>query len=161
MNFFNKWIESKTKNVIEELADLTARELKQNNKKAPLFEGLELNRENLLSFIIAEICFEMKINPLFKQIKIRPEYEEFLNKKRGVQEFQLCYKSMVDYYNGKPNLDKALKNLTWQYLVTCWSAPTEMRQNPVLLMSVGLHLAMLRGSIKKYLEGWLIKQITF
>lgn len=78
------------KNSIEIFAEELANS--ENKHKNQLFEALELahidtsklslNREKVLSFVVANILFILETNPRHKGVKFNREIEIFLNKER-------------------------------------------------------------------------------
>lgn len=150
----------RSSNKIEEFAKFAVEELKRVNKKHPLFEGMELEEKNIQSFIVAQICFEMAVNPNLKLAKIKPEYKELIEEEKNKEAVGVFYKHMMNYYEGIPNLDKALHNLTSTYLTICWSASEEKLHDAAFLLAASMHMTQLRVLIKNYLEGFLMKEIV-
>lgn len=145
-------------NLIEVIVDTLAKDEKRNSllKNSPFLKGrlLEFNRNSITSFIIAELCFEMDVNPKFQSVRLKKEYADIIEKGKNTRAFRLLYKNMHAYYVGNPSLDKALWNITYSYLETVWGIE-EIIPDPILLTTYSMHLAKVRVNLKTYFEGAL------
>lgn len=121
---------------------------------SPLLDNrqLILNHDNIFSFVIAEIYFEINFNPIFQKIHLKKDYADIIEKEKNNRVFHLLYNSFVDYYNGNPNLDKALWNISYAYLETVWGIKEKIR-DPILLTAYGTYLSRVRVVIRdKFIE---------
>ena len=153
MGLFNRFFNTKRKNIIEEIIAILIKEEKKNPllKKSPFLKNkqFDLSEEGIISFVIAELCFQMDTNPKFQSLKFKKEYSDIIENQKNKQAFNLLCSSMHKYYNGDPNLDKALYNITYAYLESVWML-TEIIPDAVMLTSYNMVISNMRLRIKNY-----------
>ena len=104
-----------------------------------------------------ELSFYLEKNS--DKIELKEEYSEFINQKTKTESFIKLKQSFTDYYNGEPNLNKALWNITSNYLNFVWTAPQNLLKNPIALTIYSQHISQIRGSLKRHIESDLINKI--
>lgn len=151
MKLLNGFFKRKKLNLFE----IIAYKIENEEKKKALFDSpfinkqqLTLNYNGILSFVIAVFYYEVNFNSKFKEIRLKKEYSDIIEKRNSDKSFQLFYNYMVDYSKGVPNLDKALWNITYTYLHTVWGIEKTAR-DPILLTVYSVYLTEIRITIKE------------
>ena len=156
MGLLTNIFKSKPKNEINKLERIIARETTQRMTLKEL-GGLAFNPENHLNFIIAELSFYLETNS--EKIELKEKYIEFINQRAKTESFIKLKQSFTDYYNGEPNLNKALWNITSNYLNFVWTAPQSLLENPIALTIYSQHISHTRDSLRWHIESDLINKI--
>jgi hypothetical protein len=150
MGLLNGLFNRKMLNLLDEIT----RKFETEEKKKVLLDSPFLNKRQLVlnhnaiySFVLAVFYFERIYNPLFKEVRLKKEYAKIIEEAKNNKTFQVFYNSMVDYYKGNPNLDKALWNITYAYLDAVWGIEKGAK-DPILLTVYSTYLTEVRGTIK-------------
>ncbi len=102
-----------------------------------------------MNFVLADLSFHLERE--YDLSILKDEYKEKLIEKSVEESFQSLKNSIDDYYNGKPNLDKALWNLTINYFKIVWSIPDDMLRDPISLTVYSQYLSQIRMKLKQHL----------
>lgn len=155
MGIFNSLF--KKNNILEDASNIICEE--EDEEKKLLFNrnfqivnkvsDLHINRKGVLSFATACLCFTMDTDKKAKGVKFKKDYLEFVENIKKRDDFQLIYKFLMDYYNGLPTFDKALKNLTYAYIAVVWGISKEIH-DPIFHVGFAMYIAKERALLNKY-----------
>lgn len=141
---------------------LIAQEIADQEKKSSLIyrsdigkdKKLVLNKKCIESFVIAVIFFESviddKFGQLLKQSTILDEIRK-IGKNKDISNFNQLF---LNYYNGKPTVDRALNAISQYYIQHVWNI-RENITDPVLMTSYNLCLFNIRRTIIEYCQNIL------
>ena len=146
--FANLFISNKN-NFFDEITNEIAKE--ENKKtilKSPFLDGqqLVLNRDGILSFVIAVFCFEWAFNLKLKDVSFKKEVLEMVlkeNKSEAYEEFFYHFYKLSQL----PNDTHTVWGVTYAYFNIVWGIEEKI-QDPILLTAYSVYLTQVRVDTK-------------
>lgn len=121
--------------------------------------GLSFNPKNHINYIVAEICFAIDTIPQFKNISIKSEYKDFFDNEKKKEAFGMLYDCMKNYYQGVPNLNRAMWNLTSAYFITVLEIPRNRLENIVDLTVLSVYFTQIRQIVGPLVDKYIIDEL--
>lgn len=153
MGLVTRVLKTKRNDFFEQIVNEIANEEKSKSLlKSPFLEGrkLELNRNGILSFVIAAFCFEWAFNTRLKDAKFKKEVLEMILMNNKSEEYELFFYAFYKI-SQIPFNTHVMWEATYAYLKIIWGIQDKI-PDPVLLTAYSAYITQLRVNIKKKIE---------
>jgi hypothetical protein len=162
MGLFDRIFKTRKDNFFEQIVNEIANEEKSKDLlKSPFLKGrhLVLNRDGILSFVIAVFCFEWAFNTKLKDVKFNKEVLEMVLKENKSEAYELFFYTFYKL-SQIPNNTHVLWEVTYAYLKIVWGIEDKIR-DPILLTAYSVYLTQVRVGLKQRIEESLPDLIQF
>lgn len=153
MGLFDRFFRIKKDNFFDKIVKEIANEEKGKDLlKSPFLKGrhLVLNRDGILSFVIADFCFELAYNEKLKDVIFKKEVLEIVRKENKSEAYELFFYTFYKL-SQIPNNTNVLWEVTYAYLKIVWGIDDKIR-DPILLTAYSVYLTQLRIDLKLRIE---------
>ena len=134
---------------IQHLSRMMADEERKQFESA--FSKASFRADMVARFIVAELCFQLELNPKLKTVTLTKPYFEAIRSLKRDKTLSLFLELMIKLDGGIPRPDQALMNITRTYITKCWEVPEIEISDPEMLGQFSIYLKQCRELIQDFL----------